>query len=90
MPAAADPVRLKDLAAELGCDVEGDGEFLVRGVAGLETASGSELSFARDGLVDRLATARVSVSVRGNSIRIAPHLHTTDGDVERLFEVLSG
>jgi selenocysteine lyase/cysteine desulfurase len=30
------------------------------------------------------------VSVRGDSVRIAPHLHTTDNDVDRLFEVLSG
>lgn len=42
------------------------------------------------GLVDRFARANVSVSVRGDSVRIAPHLHTTDSDLARLFEVLSG
>jgi selenocysteine lyase/cysteine desulfurase len=43
-----------------------------------------------DGLAERFSEAHVSVSVRGDSVRIAPHLHTTDGDVARLFEVLSG
>jgi UDP-3-O-[3-hydroxymyristoyl] glucosamine N-acyltransferase len=70
MPSAADPVRLKDLAAELGCDVEGDGEFLVRGVAGLETASGSELSFARDGLVDRLAATSAGALIVSHGIDV--------------------
>ena len=55
MPSVAHPIRLKDLAAELGCDVEGDGDFVVQGLAGLETATGTELSFARDGLADELA-----------------------------------
>ena len=42
-----------------------------------------------DGLVERLAAARVYVSVRGSSVRIAPHVYNTDADVDRLFEVLS-
>ena len=70
MPAAADPVRLKDLAAELGCDVEGDGEFLVRGVAGLESASGSELSFARDGLADKLATTSAGALIVSHGVDV--------------------
>jgi len=36
----------------------------------------------------RLAAANVFASARGDSIRIAPHLYNTEGDVERLFEVL--
>ena len=55
MPALANPVRLKDLAAELGCEVEGDGDFVVQGVAGLESACATDLSFARDGLADAVA-----------------------------------
>lgn len=43
-----------------------------------------------DRLADRFSEAHVSVSVRGDSVRIAPHLHTTDSDVDRFFEVLSG
>jgi len=39
-------------------------------------------------LPSRLAEANVFASARGDSIRIAPHLYNTEGDVERLFEVL--
>jgi selenocysteine lyase/cysteine desulfurase len=38
---------------------------------------------------DKFAAAAVSVSVRGDSIRIAPHLHTTATDVDRLLGVLA-
>jgi selenocysteine lyase/cysteine desulfurase len=31
----------------------------------------------------------VVASVRGNSLRIAPHLHTTQDDVERLLSALT-
>lgn len=41
-----------------------------------------------DGFAERLAHAGVSLSVRGESVRIAPHLHTTGDDIERLIEVL--
>lgn len=36
----------------------------------------------------RLATARVHVSVRGDSIRVSPHVYNTADDVERLLGVL--
>lgn len=36
-----------------------------------------------------LAQEKVFVSVRGDSIRIAPHLYTTAEDVNRLFSLLS-
>jgi selenocysteine lyase/cysteine desulfurase len=39
-------------------------------------------------LAARLAAARVYVSVRGDSIRVAPHLYNTEKDVDRLFSVL--
>jgi len=35
-----------------------------------------------------LAQDNIFVSVRGESIRIAPHLYTTDEDIDRLFAVL--
>lgn len=35
-----------------------------------------------------LTEARVFVSIRGDSIRIAPHLYNDPNDIERLFEVL--
>jgi selenocysteine lyase/cysteine desulfurase len=40
------------------------------------------------GLPERLAKERVHVSLRGDSLRVAPHLYNNDADVERLFGVL--
>jgi len=40
-------------------------------------------------LPQRLAAAKVYVSVRGRAMRVTPHLWTTDEDVERLFAVLA-
>jgi selenocysteine lyase/cysteine desulfurase len=39
-------------------------------------------------LAGQLRETRVFVSIRGDSIRIAPHLYNDEKDVERLFEVL--
>jgi selenocysteine lyase/cysteine desulfurase len=39
-------------------------------------------------LAARLAGENVFVSVRGESVRVSPHLYNTESDVERLFEVL--
>jgi selenocysteine lyase/cysteine desulfurase len=36
----------------------------------------------------RLADGAVIASVRGSSLRIAPHLHTTQNDIDRLLNVL--
>ncbi len=41
-----------------------------------------------DGLSRALSQARVIVSVRGDSVRVSPYLHTTDEDVDRLVAVL--
>ncbi len=41
------------------------------------------------GIVHRFTESGVSVSVRGDSVRIGPHLHTTDLDVDRLIGALS-
>jgi selenocysteine lyase/cysteine desulfurase len=43
---------------------------------------------APDALPERLAREQVYVSVRGDSLRVTPHLYNGDGDVERLFAVL--
>ena len=40
------------------------------------------------GMAAELARARVMVSVRGDSVRVSPYLHTTDDDVDRLVSVL--
>ena len=37
---------------------------------------------------EQLGAANVVASVRGPSLRIAPHLHANAGDVDRLVEVL--
>lgn len=39
-------------------------------------------------LTTRLAAAQVYVSVRGQSIRVSPHVYNTPDDVQRLMEVL--
>ncbi|MEZ5933742.1 MAG: aminotransferase class V-fold PLP-dependent enzyme [Alphaproteobacteria bacterium] len=41
-----------------------------------------------NGLPERLADNRVYVSLRGDSLRITPHLYNNEADVDRLFAVL--
>jgi selenocysteine lyase/cysteine desulfurase len=41
-----------------------------------------------EGLPERLKAAQIYVSLRGDSIRVAPHLYNTLADIERLLEVL--
>lgn len=43
---------------------------------------------APDDLATRLTADDVFVSVRGESIRVSPHLYNTERDVDRLFDVL--
>jgi len=40
------------------------------------------------GLPDALARRGIFVSVRGNSLRVTPHLYNTDADVDRLLDAL--
>lgn len=40
------------------------------------------------GLAEALAAEQVYVSVRGDSVRVTPHLYNTDADVDRLFAAL--
>ncbi len=40
------------------------------------------------GLPERLADNKVYVSLRGDSLRVTPHLYNNDADVDRLFSVL--
>jgi selenocysteine lyase/cysteine desulfurase len=41
-----------------------------------------------DGLIKKLAEAKIYVSLRGDAIRVAPHLYNSREDIDRLFEVL--
>jgi selenocysteine lyase/cysteine desulfurase len=47
----------------------------------------------RDGLPAKLATAlaaaKVYVSIRGDSVRISPHLYNTSADIDRLFAAIA-
>jgi selenocysteine lyase/cysteine desulfurase len=43
---------------------------------------------ARERTLSALTDADCFVALRGSSLRIAPHLHTTDADIERLIEAL--
>jgi selenocysteine lyase/cysteine desulfurase len=39
-------------------------------------------------LGERLAEAKIFVSIRGDAIRVAPHLYNDESDVEKFFTVL--
>ncbi len=41
-----------------------------------------------DGLGQKLAGEKIFVSVRGQSMRVTPHLYNTDEDIDRLFAAL--
>ncbi len=41
-------------------------------------------------LLEQLAREKVHVSVRGDSMRVTPHVYNTDEDVDRLFTALEG
>jgi selenocysteine lyase/cysteine desulfurase len=40
------------------------------------------------GLLEKLTADKIFVSIRGDSMRVTPHLYNTDADVDRLFDVL--
>jgi selenocysteine lyase/cysteine desulfurase len=57
-------------------------------LTGLRLAAGS----SRDGIADiqqNLAEKHVYLSVRGDALRIAPHLHINDTDIDRLVSALA-
>jgi selenocysteine lyase/cysteine desulfurase len=40
-------------------------------------------------LADRLAAEKVHVSIRGDSVRVSPHLYNDEDDVYRLMRALA-
>jgi UDP-3-O-[3-hydroxymyristoyl] glucosamine N-acyltransferase len=57
-------VTLRELAAQLGCELCGDGDVEIRGVAGLDEAGPGELSFlANPRYAGKLATTRAAALV---------------------------
>lgn len=75
--------RIAEGAAELGCEVV-PSEHRVGHMLGVRLPAGA----GRETLARRLEEERIHVGLRGNAIRIAPHLHNTPEDAERLLEVL--
>ena len=74
--------RIAEGAVALGCTGPAERDR-VRHIVGVKLPRGLP-----SGLTERLAEARVYVSVRGDSIRVAPHLYNDDRDVERFVTVL--
>jgi selenocysteine lyase/cysteine desulfurase len=75
--------RIADQAAELGFQVPASAVRAPH-MLGMSIPSGLP-----EGLLQKLARGKVFVSVRGNAIRIAPHLYNTEKDLERLFSALA-
>jgi selenocysteine lyase/cysteine desulfurase len=75
--------RIAAHASELGLDAPPEGE---RGphMLGLRLAEGSG-----DRVAQALADAGVVAGVRGQALRISPHLHITDEDTDRLLAALA-
>jgi selenocysteine lyase/cysteine desulfurase len=74
--------RIAASAKALGCDVPADSARVAH-IVGVQLPNGLP-----SGLTERLAEARVYVSVRGDSIRVAPHLYNVPADADRFIEVL--
>jgi selenocysteine lyase/cysteine desulfurase len=74
--------RIAAKASALGCGVPADAERVAH-IVGVRLPHGLPAGFT-----ERLAEARVYVSLRGDSIRAAPHLYNDDRDVERFIAVL--
>ena len=74
--------RIASEAAALGCHVPPDADR-VKHIVGVKLPHGPP-----SGLTERLAESRTFVSIRGDSIRVAPHLYNDERDVERFIEVL--
>ncbi len=76
-------LHLADAATDLGLDVAPPayraGHYL-----GIRFPGG-----APPPLVARLREAQVHVSVRGNALRVSPHLYNTTADLDRLLDVLA-
>jgi selenocysteine lyase/cysteine desulfurase len=83
-----------NVAETLGAITGGiEARLLERGVTGREGRAPHFLSVRfpdglPDGIEERLAAADVHVSLRGERMRITPHLYNDEADAERLFSAL--
>ncbi|MGB3681982.1 MAG: aminotransferase class V-fold PLP-dependent enzyme, partial [Rubrobacteraceae bacterium] len=76
--------RIEKAATEFGFET-GPADYRGRHMIGLRL--GRDVP---EDLATRLAAQNVFVSVRGESLRVSPHLYNDGKDVERLFETLAG
>jgi selenocysteine lyase/cysteine desulfurase len=74
--------RIATEAEALGCTVPAEQERIGH-IIGVHLPRGLP-----SGFIERLAEARVYVSVRGDSLRVAPHLYNDDRDIDRFSAVL--
>ena len=83
----SDALRVKtDALAEGALDagwITGPAEQRAAHMIGLRQPDGLPV-----GITDTFKASGISVSVRGDSVRVSPHLHTTDRDIERFLKVL--
>jgi selenocysteine lyase/cysteine desulfurase len=70
------------LAGEIGCDMP-PAEHRVGHMIGVRLPGGIS-----EELSNRLLSSGIYVSIRGDAVRIAPHLYNDESDIERLFDVL--
>lgn len=75
--------RIAAAVAPLGYEILAP-HFRSRHILGLSVAGDPQ------DLIGLLRARNIHVSQRGDAIRIAPHLHVTDSDVDRLIEALAG
>lgn len=75
--------RLADAAVDLGLDVAPPG-YRAGHYLGIRFPEG-----VPSPLVARLREAHIHVSVRGNALRVTPHLYNTEGDLDRLLHFLA-
>jgi len=75
-------IHIAERARQMGLHVTDD-KFRSPHYVALEFAGG-----VPEGFADRLAAEKIFVSVRGNSVRVTPHLYNRSADIDRLFAAL--
>ncbi len=73
---------IAERARSIGLNVA-DEQQRVSNLIGINFTSG-----VPEGVAEKLAEKKVYVSIRGDSIRIGPHIYNDKADVDRLFDVL--
>ncbi len=90
---AWDPVAIQTTLRTLTDGIAARAEAMGLASAGADRRAGHFLGLRFPGgvpadLPERLARDKVFVSVRGDSLRVTPHLYNTPADIDRLFAVL--